>query len=95
MLFPFDINDGEDNFPLELNHNINFWAVLPFITGCDRPETVLNFSIPVSFLAPEGDAAWASCSVKRRDALKRKIEQRPSKQKLVTQHILLSGMVKR
>ncbi|VDO43922.1 unnamed protein product [Brugia timori] len=28
---------------------------------------------------------------KERDALKRKIEQRPSKQKLVTQHILLTA----
>lgn len=31
--------------------------------------------------------------LKERDALKRKIEQRPSKQKLVTQHILLSGLL--
>ncbi|EJW84290.1 hypothetical protein WUBG_04800, partial [Wuchereria bancrofti] len=38
-----------------------------------------------------GDRRKSVLRSKERDALKRKIEQRPSKQKLVTQHILLTA----
>uniref|UniRef100_A0A0N5AA28 Protein-serine/threonine phosphatase n=1 Tax=Syphacia muris TaxID=451379 RepID=A0A0N5AA28_9BILA len=71
-----------------LGHTVLMYCLSDY--GFTEKLFYFDYAAQLLISAPEGDAAWTSCSLIRRDALKRKIEQRPSKQKLVTQHILLS-----
>uniref|UniRef100_A0A915PQ72 SAP domain-containing protein n=1 Tax=Setaria digitata TaxID=48799 RepID=A0A915PQ72_9BILA len=58
----------------------------------DVPYVIISYNLGISYIDAEGgDRRKSVLRSKERDALKRKIEQRPSKQKLVTQHILLTA----